>query len=170
MPRSAWLRIPYAFYLRRVIPLIGRCFLGNPDNYRMLAVYTERFESGELARTAFEAQGFRVRSEDLFFGCARRIVGVRGNFEPPRATRRGSAALVIVGAAFCVGAVGTLLVLLLPLGITLAQSYWAADSTSVVLVGGFSWLSLVEWALLGGALCALPALLVVRFWTRTHDE
>jgi ubiquinone/menaquinone biosynthesis methyltransferase len=76
-PRARWLRKPYLFYLRYVIPLLGRIFLGNPDNYRMLAVYTERFGSGDHVKELFERQGFQVRAEDLFFGCARRLVGAR---------------------------------------------------------------------------------------------
>ena len=43
-PPSRLIRVPYMFYLKFVIPLIGRIFLGNPENYRMLAVYTEAFK------------------------------------------------------------------------------------------------------------------------------
>lgn len=39
------LRSVYMFYLKRLIPLIGRMLLGNPDCYRMLGVYTEAFEN-----------------------------------------------------------------------------------------------------------------------------
>jgi len=77
VPRPAWLRLPYLFYLRYLIPLIGRSFLGNPENYRMLSVYTERFEGGDQVLSLFQSQGFDVRVESLFFGCARRFVGVR---------------------------------------------------------------------------------------------
>lgn len=77
IPAPALLRLPYVFYLRRVIPVIGRLFLGNPDNYRMLAVYTERFGDGAYVTSALQAQGFLVRSEPLFFGCARRISGAK---------------------------------------------------------------------------------------------
>jgi demethylmenaquinone methyltransferase/2-methoxy-6-polyprenyl-1,4-benzoquinol methylase len=31
------------FYLKHIIPGIGRLLLGNPENYRMLGVYTEKF-------------------------------------------------------------------------------------------------------------------------------
>ncbi|HEX2756523.1 MAG TPA: class I SAM-dependent methyltransferase, partial [Candidatus Limnocylindrales bacterium] len=34
------LRLAYLFYLKRVIPILGRILLGNPENYRMLGVYT----------------------------------------------------------------------------------------------------------------------------------
>jgi len=32
VPPARWVRRPYMFYVKRVIPLIGRAFLGNPDN------------------------------------------------------------------------------------------------------------------------------------------
>jgi ubiquinone/menaquinone biosynthesis C-methylase UbiE len=73
---SGWLlRIPYLLYLRYAIPLLGRLFLGNPANYRMLAIYTELFSKGDAAVTCLERCGFRVNVQDLFFGCARRISG-----------------------------------------------------------------------------------------------
>ena len=50
VPPNPWLRRPYLFYLNRVIPLVGRMLLGNPDNYRMLGVYTERFGDCGAAR------------------------------------------------------------------------------------------------------------------------
>ncbi|MFN8579436.1 MAG: class I SAM-dependent methyltransferase [Gemmatimonadaceae bacterium] len=77
LPSSPLLRWPFVFYLRYVIPLIGRLMLGNPDNYRMLAIYTERFGEGAHVVQALTQQGFRVRSEPLFFGCARRIAGTK---------------------------------------------------------------------------------------------
>ncbi|HYO94480.1 MAG TPA: class I SAM-dependent methyltransferase [Polyangiaceae bacterium] len=75
VPTGALLRTLYLFYLRFVIPLIGRLFLGNPQNYRLLSVYTECFARGATAKAAFERQGFRVTTTDLFFGCARRLLG-----------------------------------------------------------------------------------------------
>lgn len=79
VPPSVVLRLPYLFYLRYVIPLLGRIFLGNPDNYRMLAVYTESFGRGDRAVRSFEQQGFTVKVDELFFGCARRITGIKPN-------------------------------------------------------------------------------------------
>ncbi len=74
-PRARWLRRIYFFYLRHVIPLVGQIFLGNPDNYRMLARYTEAFAAGEAAFGAFERAGFQVTREELFAGCAMRLTG-----------------------------------------------------------------------------------------------
>ena len=92
VPPARWFRALYLFYVCRVIPLIGRCFLGNPENYRMLGVYTRRFGSGEAVHSVFEAQGFEVRSEALFFGCARRVIGSRDALpELPRSSVRPKA-------------------------------------------------------------------------------
>lgn len=77
VPHAAWFKAIYLFYLHRVVPLIGRCFLGNPENYRLLGVYTERFGSGARVQALFEVCGFRVRCDELFFGCARRLVGMK---------------------------------------------------------------------------------------------
>jgi demethylmenaquinone methyltransferase/2-methoxy-6-polyprenyl-1,4-benzoquinol methylase len=73
-----WLLAPlYLFYLRHVIPWIGRCFLGNPDNYRMLGVYTCAFESCARLVELFEAARLRVDFHEFFFGCATGLSGVR---------------------------------------------------------------------------------------------
>lgn len=89
VPTHVLLRTLYLFYLRFVIPLIGRLFLGNPQNYRLLSVYTESFAQGAAATAAFERQGFRVATADLFFGCARRLLG-RKPAEPPVSRSRRS--------------------------------------------------------------------------------
>jgi demethylmenaquinone methyltransferase/2-methoxy-6-polyprenyl-1,4-benzoquinol methylase len=75
VPECWALRIPYLLYLRYAIPVLGRVFLGNPDNYRMLAVYTELFASGDTVATSLQQQGFSVQAHNLFFGCARRMSG-----------------------------------------------------------------------------------------------
>lgn len=77
VPRTGFLRIPYLFYLRYVIPVLGRLFLGNPNNYRMLAVYTQLFGTGDGAVTSLKQRGFSVKVDNLFFGCARRISGTK---------------------------------------------------------------------------------------------
>lgn len=79
-PRRWLLRVLYLFYLRHLIPVIGRLFLGNPDNYRLLAVYTHSFGHGDCVRHAFTSEGLVVQREDLFFGCAQRFTGHKGTF------------------------------------------------------------------------------------------
>ena len=78
VPANRILRLPYMLYLKRIIPWLGRLFLGNPENYRMLGVYTERFrDCGELA-AVFRKRGFQIEERSLFFGCATAIRGRRG--------------------------------------------------------------------------------------------
>jgi ubiquinone/menaquinone biosynthesis methyltransferase len=75
VPPSWWLRVPYLFYLRRVIPLLGKLFMGNPDNYRMLGIYTTAFENCDDASLAFVEAGFQVEKRSYFFGCASGLIG-----------------------------------------------------------------------------------------------
>lgn len=69
-PRGWYLRPLYMWYLKRAIPLLGRLLLGNPDNYRMLGVYTERFQGCEPVVEAMRAAGFEARLVAYFHGCA----------------------------------------------------------------------------------------------------
>ena len=67
----------YMFYLKRLIPLIGRLLLGNPDNYRMLGIYTEQFGDCWRMMTALVNQGLQVEYHQYFYGCATGISGVK---------------------------------------------------------------------------------------------
>ncbi|MFY7787322.1 MAG: class I SAM-dependent methyltransferase [Thermoflexibacteraceae bacterium] len=75
-PSFAPLKIFYLFYLQNVIPILGRLFLGNPDTYRMLGIYTLAFGNCEVARQQFEKAGLPCQTFSLFFGCATGIYGV----------------------------------------------------------------------------------------------
>jgi demethylmenaquinone methyltransferase/2-methoxy-6-polyprenyl-1,4-benzoquinol methylase len=79
VPRSGLLRLPYMAYLHYVIPLIGRLALGNPDNYRLLGIYTSTF--GDCRKTAdcFASAGLAVEYRAYFFGCATGVTGVKSN-------------------------------------------------------------------------------------------
>jgi demethylmenaquinone methyltransferase/2-methoxy-6-polyprenyl-1,4-benzoquinol methylase len=77
VPPSALLRGPYMLYLKRGIPLIGRLLMGNPENYRLLGVYTEAFGSCHSVASAFRAVGLDVEVRSFFFGCATALVGRR---------------------------------------------------------------------------------------------
>jgi demethylmenaquinone methyltransferase/2-methoxy-6-polyprenyl-1,4-benzoquinol methylase len=74
------LRSAYTFYLKRMIPLIGRMLLGNPDCYRMLGAYTEAFDNTSHFASCLLETGLEVVLVSHFFGCA---TGVRGS--KPRA-------------------------------------------------------------------------------------
>lgn len=77
VPRQRLLRLPYMFYLKQIIPLIGKLLLGNPDNYRMLGIYTEQFQSCERMRYALLAAGLQVSVKSFFFGCATGVYGYK---------------------------------------------------------------------------------------------
>lgn len=82
LPRSRLLRIPYYFYISYVIPLIGRIFLGNPENYRLLGEYTRAFRDCREAYDQFAKTGLEVEYRSFFFGCATAIVGRRPRVTP----------------------------------------------------------------------------------------
>lgn len=65
----------YQFYLGTIIPLLGKLFLGNPNDYKMLWVYTKHFSNCQKAATIFKNQGLEANVETYFFGCATGIVG-----------------------------------------------------------------------------------------------
>ena len=70
VPPARALRLLYMFYLERVIPIVGRLLMGNPENYRLLGVYTRKFHGATHAAEAFRDAGFEVESRRFFFGCA----------------------------------------------------------------------------------------------------
>jgi len=51
VPSFLPLRAVYMFYLKYVIPLVGRALLGNPECYRMLGVYTQALRMRPISRT-----------------------------------------------------------------------------------------------------------------------
>jgi len=65
----------YMFYLQRIVPVIGKLFLGNPETYKMLGVYTEAFKNANTAYTIFNKMYFQVDKITYFFGCATGIKG-----------------------------------------------------------------------------------------------
>jgi ubiquinone/menaquinone biosynthesis methyltransferase len=75
VPRWAPLRVLYMAYLRLAIPVLGRVLLGNPENYRMLGVYTARFGNARRLATILAGAGLEVRYADYFFGCASGVWG-----------------------------------------------------------------------------------------------
>jgi demethylmenaquinone methyltransferase/2-methoxy-6-polyprenyl-1,4-benzoquinol methylase len=76
-PRHRLVRWPYLFYLERVIPLLGRLLLGNPENYRMLGVYTRRFGDCQRLAAALRAAGLHATGVTYFLGCATGVIGHR---------------------------------------------------------------------------------------------
>lgn len=74
-PKNRLLYIPYKFYLSKIIPKLGKLFLGNPDDYKMLWIYTENFRNCNRVKEIFENQGLKVENENYFYGCATGIFG-----------------------------------------------------------------------------------------------
>ncbi len=77
VPPARVLSWPYMFYLSRLIPLIGRFALGNPDNYRLLGVYTSAFKNCKGAADCFAAAELSVDYKSYFFGCATGFTGAK---------------------------------------------------------------------------------------------
>jgi len=67
VPTNLFLRAPYLFYLRKVIPFIGSLCLGNPDCYRHLALYTEDFAERDFIGLYLREVGLEVDQKPLFF-------------------------------------------------------------------------------------------------------
>ena len=75
VPPARWLRLPYMLYLTQIIPLIGRVLMGNPDNYRLLGVYTKAFGDCLDVVRLFQGAGLETTFQSYFFGCATGLVG-----------------------------------------------------------------------------------------------
>ncbi len=76
-PKPLLLRTLYLFYLRRIIPILGALFLGNPETYRMLGIYTTQFKNCQQAHQIFREVGLDCYIKTYFFGCASGLVGRR---------------------------------------------------------------------------------------------
>jgi demethylmenaquinone methyltransferase/2-methoxy-6-polyprenyl-1,4-benzoquinol methylase len=76
-PRLMMLNIPFLLYLKVVIPFFGRLFLGDPETYRMLGLYTEKFGDCTHAKAIFEKVGFKIEMNRYFGGCASGLTGIK---------------------------------------------------------------------------------------------
>jgi demethylmenaquinone methyltransferase/2-methoxy-6-polyprenyl-1,4-benzoquinol methylase len=75
VPQNGLLRMLYMFYLKYGIPLIGKLVLGNPENYRMLGIYTEAFGNCHGLRGILSTAGLNAQYVEYFFGCASGVWG-----------------------------------------------------------------------------------------------
>lgn len=75
VPKSKILKPFYMFYLKNVIPILGKVFLGSPDTYKMLGVYTEEFGNSKNTHRIFKRPGFEIEYVEYFYGCASGIKG-----------------------------------------------------------------------------------------------
>lgn len=74
VPSKKLWRLPYLFYIRHVIPFIGRLCLGDPDCYRHLALYTEDYARRDFFGMYLREVGLNVNEHSLFLGCAKLYV------------------------------------------------------------------------------------------------
>ncbi len=74
MPQNR-IRPFYMFYLKRVIPLVGKLFQGDAENYRMLGVYTEKFRDCTVFCKLLKDKGLSVNLTSYFAGCATGVFG-----------------------------------------------------------------------------------------------
>lgn len=77
VPRWQPLRFLYMAYLKLAIPVLGRLFLGNPENYRLLGIYTERFGDCRRLAAILADAGLEATYAEYFFGCATGVWGRR---------------------------------------------------------------------------------------------
>lgn len=75
VPKNKILKPFYMFYLKKIIPILGKIFLGSPETYRMLGVYTEEFRNSKNVHRIFNRSGFEVEYVEYFYGCASGIKG-----------------------------------------------------------------------------------------------
>lgn len=76
-PKPFILKILYKFYLQKVIPVLGKLFLGNPEEYRMLWRYTDNFKNAGKASEIFKQNGLNVEFKEYFYGCASGFYGTK---------------------------------------------------------------------------------------------
>ena len=75
VPNSTFLKPFFMFYLKHVIPVLGKLFLGSPDTYKMLGVYTAEFGNSKNVYQIFNNLEFEVEYVEYFYGCASGIKG-----------------------------------------------------------------------------------------------
>nr|WP_255647378.1 class I SAM-dependent methyltransferase [Fulvivirga sedimenti] len=76
-PKPLVLKWLYMFYLKIIIPLIGKIFLGNTDDYRMLGRYCADFGTCEYFHSCLVEAGLKSNVKNFFFGCATGVYGAK---------------------------------------------------------------------------------------------
>ena len=76
-PGNKILKLFYGFYLGKIIPILGRLLLGNPEEYKMLWQYTTKFENAKKAKEIFTETGLITNYNSYFYGCATGFYGTK---------------------------------------------------------------------------------------------
>lgn len=74
-PKNILLKMPLLFYLKFCIPIIGRLFMGNSNDYKMLGIYTDAFQDSSHFYNELKQAGLNATYKELFFGCATCVYG-----------------------------------------------------------------------------------------------
>ena len=69
-PENSILQMLYKLHIGTVVPFFGKLLLGNPEEYRMLWRYTERFQNTKSVIDIFQKTGLSIEFDSYFFGCA----------------------------------------------------------------------------------------------------
>lgn len=77
VPQSFFLKSIYKVYLKNFVPILGKLFLGNPEQYRMLWKYTNAYKNAEKTFRIFEKEQLSTTYHSYFFGCASGIYGTK---------------------------------------------------------------------------------------------
>lgn len=75
IPANSFIRFFFRLYVKHYIPFLGRIFLGNPDNYRMLWIYTEKFRNCDRMASILRKEGLQVYSKSYLCGSATHLTG-----------------------------------------------------------------------------------------------
>ena len=75
VPTNPILKFFFGFYLGKIIPILGKLFLGNPSDYKMLWKYTTQFKNCKEVLSIFEKNNLEVKYHSYFFGCATGVSG-----------------------------------------------------------------------------------------------
>ena len=78
-PGNRILYLFYSLYLGKMIPVLGKLFLGNPEDYKMLWTYTHQFDDATKAREIFANTGLKTTFNSYFYGCATGFSGHKIN-------------------------------------------------------------------------------------------
>lgn len=76
-PNLFILKFFYRFYLKNLIPILGKLFLGSPETYQMLWKYTNQFQNAKKAKEIFVESGLITNYQEYFFGCATGFIGTK---------------------------------------------------------------------------------------------
>lgn len=79
-PNNRILKTLYGFYLGKIIPILGRLLLGNPEEYKMLWQYTNKFDNAKKATEIFANTGLKTEFNSYFYGCATGFYGTKTDY------------------------------------------------------------------------------------------